>query len=47
LMFGTRTHPETREVIRMTAVIGGLRRRAARQALSTAPPPVLPLPMVH
>jgi cell division protein FtsZ len=47
LMFGTRTHPETREVIRMTAVVGGLRRRTARQALSTAPPPTMPLPTVH
>ncbi len=47
LMFGTRTHAEPREVVRMTAVVGGLRRRTARQALNTAPPPSLPLPMVH
>ncbi len=47
LMFGTRTHPEPREVVRMTAVVGGLRRRTARQALNPAPPATLPLPMVR
>jgi cell division protein FtsZ len=33
LMFGTRMRPEPREVVRLTAVVGGLRRRAIREAL--------------
>lgn len=46
LVFGTRTHPEPREVVRMTAVVGGVRSRSVRAALGTrspsAPPPLLP-----
>lgn len=32
LMLGTRTHPERREVIRLTAVVGGLRATSLRSA---------------
>jgi cell division protein FtsZ len=34
MIVGTRTHPEVREVIRLTAVIGGLRRRTLRDAIA-------------
>jgi cell division protein FtsZ len=34
LVFGTRVRPEPREVVRLTAVIGGLRPRSVRDALS-------------
>ncbi|MGI0131791.1 MAG: hypothetical protein ACREDK_01650 [Thermoplasmata archaeon] len=34
LIFGTRTHPEPREVVRLTAVIGGLKPRTVRDALA-------------
>jgi len=33
LVFGTRVHPEFREVVHLTAVIGGLRTRSVRDAL--------------
>jgi len=33
LVFGTRIRPEPREVVRLTAVIGGLRPRSVRDAL--------------
>lgn len=36
LVFGTRTHPEPREVVRLTAVVGGLRRRAIRDAIGSS-----------
>ncbi len=35
LAFGTRVRPEFREVVRLTAVIGGLRSRTVRDALTT------------
>jgi cell division protein FtsZ len=34
LVFGTRVHPEPREVVRLTAVVGGLRSRTMRDALA-------------
>ena len=34
LVFGTRIRPEPREVLRLTAVLGGLRPRTVREALS-------------
>ena len=37
LIFGTRTHPEPREVVRLTAVVGGLRPRTVRDALNLGP----------
>ncbi|HKV89747.1 MAG TPA: hypothetical protein VJQ43_00940 [Thermoplasmata archaeon] len=40
LLLGLRIHPEPREVVRMTAIVGGLRSRAVRQAL--APPSTSP-----
>jgi len=42
LVFGTRIRPEPREVVRLTAVLGGLRPRTVREALqgSSAPRPV-------
>jgi len=42
LLLGIRMHPEPREVVRMTAVVGGLRPRSIRDALAppgTANPP--------
>jgi hypothetical protein len=33
LVFGTRVHPEPREVVHLTAVIGGLRTGSVREAL--------------
>jgi cell division protein FtsZ len=36
LVFGTRIRPEPREVVRLTAVIGGLRPRSVRDALRPA-----------
>ena len=35
LVFGTRVHPEPREVVHLTAVIGGLRPRSVREALES------------
>jgi cell division protein FtsZ len=35
LVFGTRVHPEPREVVHLTAVIGGLRARSVREALES------------
>jgi len=35
LVFGTRVHPEPREVVHLTAVIGGLRTRSVREALES------------
>jgi len=35
LVFGTRVRPEPREVVHMTAVIGGLKRRSMREALES------------
>jgi cell division protein FtsZ len=37
LVFGTRIRPEPREVLRLTAVLGGLRTRTVREALRPAP----------
>jgi cell division protein FtsZ len=44
MLFGTRIRPEPKDVIRMTAVVGGLRSRTARDALgpSTVDATVLP-----
>jgi cell division protein FtsZ len=36
LLLGIRIHPEPREVVRMTAVVGGLKTRAIRAALAPA-----------
>ena len=38
LVFGTRVRPEPRDVVRLTAVIGGLRPRSVRDALRPAGP---------
>ena len=35
LIFGTRMHPERRDVVRLTAVVGGLGHRTLRQSLDT------------
>jgi cell division protein FtsZ len=35
MLVGTRTHPEPREVVRLTAVVGGLRPRSVRDAVTT------------
>ena len=43
LVFGTRVRPEPREVLRLTAVIGGLRSRSMRDALSRRPKSLTPL----
>jgi cell division protein FtsZ len=42
MLVGTRTHPEPREIIRLTAVVGGLRPRSVRDALvpRSAPTPI-------
>ncbi|HEV8049417.1 MAG TPA: hypothetical protein VGP88_02360 [Thermoplasmata archaeon] len=44
LLLGIRMHPEPREVVRMTAVVGGLRPKAIRDAMmaSPTPPPFAP-----
>jgi len=39
LVFGTRVRPEVREVVRLTAVVGGLRPRTVRDAIQTRPTP--------
>ncbi|HXY11872.1 MAG TPA: hypothetical protein VEJ85_00035 [Thermoplasmata archaeon] len=36
LVFGTRVRPEPREVVHLTAVIGGLRTRSVREAVETS-----------
>ena len=46
LVFGTRVHPEPREVVHLTAVIGGLRTKSVREALEI-PPEVLRPVFVH
>jgi cell division protein FtsZ len=43
LVFGTRIRPEPREVVRLTAVIGGLRPRSVRDALRPGTPSGEPL----
>ncbi len=47
LMFGTRTHPEPRDVVRLTAVVGGLKRRIVREALLGRTDSTPPIPTVH
>ncbi len=47
MMFGTRTHPEPRQVMRLTAVVGGLRRRTAREALRPPAGTGLSIPIVQ
>ncbi|HTT15707.1 MAG TPA: hypothetical protein VMG81_08060 [Thermoplasmata archaeon] len=37
LVFGTRVRPEAREVVRLTAVVGGLKPRAVHDALRASP----------
>jgi cell division protein FtsZ len=44
LVFGTRVRPEPREVVRLTAVIGGLRPRSVRDALRPGAPRPAPIP---
>ncbi|HYA70156.1 MAG TPA: hypothetical protein VEH28_02145 [Thermoplasmata archaeon] len=46
LVFGTRVHPEPREVVHLTAVIGGLRSRSVREALES-PTEILRPVFVH
>ncbi|MFZ1022971.1 MAG: cell division protein FtsZ [Thermoplasmata archaeon] len=43
LIFGTRLHPEPLEVVRLTAVVGGLRLRTVRDAIRPAPDSRIPL----
>ena len=43
LVFGTRVRPEPREVVRLTAVLGGLKTRTVRDALTTRSKGPLPL----
>jgi cell division protein FtsZ len=38
LVFGTRVRPEARDVVRLTAVVGGLKPRTVRDALRVTPP---------
>ena len=45
LVLGTRTHPEPKDVVRLTAVIGGLRPRTVRDALKM-PDVAIDLPAV-
>ncbi len=44
LAFGTRVRPDPCEVVRLTAVIGGLRSRTMRDALTSRPRPTVPMP---
>ncbi|MCI4321885.1 MAG: hypothetical protein L3K18_07125 [Thermoplasmata archaeon] len=37
LLLGIRIHPEPREVLRMTAIVGGLKTRSIRQAMAAPP----------
>lgn len=41
LIFGTRTRPEPRDVVRLTAVVGGLRSRTIRDAVANSLDPLL------
>ncbi len=43
LIFGTRLHPEPREVVRLTAVVGGLRVRSVREAIGPRADTRIPL----
>jgi cell division protein FtsZ len=43
LVFGTRVRPEPREVVRLTAVVGGLRPRTIHDALTHHPKDLAPL----
>ena len=43
LVFGTRMRPEPREVVHLTAVVGGLKSRSVRDALGGAPADLSPL----
>ncbi|HTS33037.1 MAG TPA: hypothetical protein VMI55_03755 [Thermoplasmata archaeon] len=43
LVFGTRVRPEPREVLRLTAVLGGLKSRTMRDALTHRPKSLTPL----
>jgi len=48
LIFGTRMHPERRDVVRLTAVVGGLGHRTLRQGLEPGASELVPdLPMVR
>jgi cell division GTPase FtsZ len=47
LIFGTRMHPERREVVRLTAVVGGLAHRTLRESLDTPADFSSDLPMVR
>jgi cell division protein FtsZ len=44
LVFGTRLRPEPREVVRLTAIVGGLRPRTVREALTEGSRPTSELP---
>jgi cell division protein FtsZ len=44
LVFGTRVRPEPREVVHLTAVVGGLKPRAVRDAVGTRRARVDPIP---
>ncbi len=43
LVFGTRMRPEPRDVVHLTAVVGGLKSRSVRDALGSAPADLAPL----
>jgi cell division protein FtsZ len=46
LIFGTRMHPEPRDVVRLTAVVGGLQPRTARDAIGHPLDDYLSAPLV-
>ena len=46
LIFGTRMHPEPREVVRMTAVVGGLQPRTARDAIGRSLDDAMAVPLL-
>lgn len=47
LILGTRYHPERRDVVKLTAIVGGLKPRTMRDAMgglgAAAPPPEIPM----
>lgn len=44
IVVGARTHDEPRDVLRLTAVVGGLKPQSVREALEAVPPGRRPLP---
>ena len=47
LIFGTRMHPDRRDVVRLTAVVGGLGHASMRDSLSRSSEPSVDLPQVQ